>query len=128
MSSFDVAEFVDLDCGSFDIKIRQAAAHNERFRAAVAKRSLNAKKKSLVIQQGTQTGSYEEDIELYLDCVIEGWGERPMKDDSGDDIPFTRENMREIFNTKEGKVLFGKIQLAASDDSLFAIREEDEKN
>ena len=128
LAGFDLAEFVELDCGTFDLKIQQAAIHNEEFRAAIAKKALNAKKKSLVIQKGTLTGSLEEDMALFIEHVMKGWGERPLKDDADKVVEFTPENLRELFSSRQGKILFGKIQAAAVDDQLFAISEDDIKN
>lgn len=129
LSGFDLAEFVELDCGSFDLKIQQAAVHNESFRSAVAKKALAAKKKSLVVQKGTLTGSLEQDVALFADHVVVGWGARPLMDDDGKEVPFNRDNIIELFtSSREGRVLFGKVQAAAVDDALFAIREEDSKN
>lgn len=129
LSGFDLAEAVELDCGSFDILIRQAAIHNEGFRAAVAKRALAAKKRSLVPDQGSLTGSFEEDVELFIENILQDWGTRPLKDDDGKKVDFTPENLRTIFTgSRQGKILFTKIQTAAIDDQLFAIREDDLKN
>lgn len=130
LSAFDMADFVDLDCGSFEIRIAQAAIHNDDFRAAIAKRSLAAKKKSLVPDQGTMTGSLEEDVNLFIDNVVIGWSDdKPLIDNNGDEVPATPENLRELFlSSREGKVLFGKIQTAAVDDTLFAISETDKGN
>jgi len=129
LADFDLAEYVELDCGSFDIKIKQAAIHNEEFRAAVAKKALSAKKKSLVPDAGTLTGNYEEDVALFVENVLVGWGARPLKDDDGKEIPGTPENFTELFtSTRQGKILFGKIQTSAVDDELFAIKDEDLKN
>ena len=129
LSGFDLAEFVELDCGKFDIRIRQAAMHNEEFRSAVAKQALAAKKKSLVVQKGTLTGSLEQDVELFVQHVIDGWGERPLVDDDGEVVEASQENLRYLFtSSREGKVLFGKIQTAAVDDTLFAVTEDDLKN
>lgn len=125
MASFDVADLVDLDCGSFDIKIRQAAIHNEDFRAAIARKALQAKKKRLVSDPGSLTGAHEEDVELFIETIFLSWGKRPMLDDDKNPVDFTPENLREIFNTKQGKVLFGRIQTAAVDDQLFAIKDSD---
>lgn len=128
LSGFNLAEFVDLNCGTFEIRIVQAAIHNEKFRAAITKRSLAAKKKSLVPDQGTLTGSLEEDVNLFIENVILGWSdEKPLMDDDGNLVESTPENLRELFlGSKEGKVLFGKVQAAAVDDSMFALSEEDE--
>jgi len=129
LSGFDLAEYVELDCGTFDVKIQQAAIHNEKFRAAVAAKSLAGKKKSLVVQKGTVTGSFEQDIELFIDHVIVGWGMRPLRDNDGSEVEFNADNLREIFTgSREGRVLFGKIQAAAVDDTVFAITQEDEGN
>jgi hypothetical protein len=130
LSGFDMAEFVDLNCGDFEIRIVQAAIHNEKFRAAITKRSLAAKKKSLVPDQGTMTGSLEEDVNLFIENVILGWSDdKPLIDDDGKEVPATPDNLRELFlGSREGKVLFGKVQAAAVDDSLFLISEEDKGN
>ncbi len=129
LSNFDLAEFVDLDCGTFDIKIQQAAIHNEKFRAAIAKRALQAKKTSLVTNGTSLTGSFDQDVELFIEHVLISWGERPLLDDDGKEVPFTADNLREIFtSSREGKILFGKIQTAAVSDEVFAITDEDAKN
>ncbi|AAT69478.1 gp80 [Alphaproteobacteria phage PhiJL001] len=126
LSGYDLAEYVNLDCGAFDLKIQQAAIHNEKFRAAIAKKALIAKKKSLIPDQGSMTGSFEQDVELFIDNVILGWGTRPLIDDDGEPVAFNRENLVEIFTgSREGRILFGKIQSAAVDDTVFAIKEED---
>ncbi len=130
LAGFDLAEFVDLDCGSFEIRIKQAAIHNDQFRAAITKRSLAAKKKSLVPDQGTMTGSLEEDVNLFIENVVVGWSdEKPLKDNEGKVVKATPDNLRELFlGSREGKILFGKVQTAAVDDSLFAMDEADVKN
>lgn len=126
LSAFNLAETVDLDCGTFEIRIRQAALHNDDFRAAVAARALRAKKKSLVPEKGTMTGSFDEDVELFLDNVIVGWGDKPLKDDDGNTVPYTTEVGREMFtSTRQGKILFSKVQTAATDDQMFVIKDED---
>lgn len=126
LSNFDTADEIELKCGTFDIVIRQAALHNEKFRAAIAKRALKAKKKSLVVEQGTLTGNFEQDVALFVDVLIVGWGKRPLKDDNKKVVPCNRENLTELFTgSKQGKVLFSRIQVAAVDDELFLVTEED---
>ena len=126
LAGFDLAEQVELDCGTFDLLIQQAAVHNESFRAAVAQKALAGKKKSLVVQKGTLTGSFEQDVELFAEHVVVGWGERPLKDDEGNEVPFNKSNLVELFtSSRAGRVLFGKVQAAAVDDQLFAITEDD---
>ncbi len=120
----DMADQVELDCGEFDIIIRQAAVHNEAFRASIVKHTLVAKKKSLVVKEGTTTGSYEEDVKLFFNHVMVGWGERPFAI-NGVAMPWTEENLLRMFTTKKGKVLFSKIQLAATDEKLFVIKDDD---
>lgn len=129
LSSFDLAEYAQLDCGAFDLTIRQAAVHNDSFRAAIAEKALAAKKKSLAINRGTLTGSFEQDVSLFVEFIIVGWGDRPLMDDDGNPVEFTKENITEIFtSTRQGRVLFGKVQAAAVDDKTFLITEEDAKN
>lgn len=129
LAAFDMADFVDLDCGTFDIRIRQAALHNERFRAAVAKRTMKAKRQNLVPDKGSMTGNFEQDVDLFLDVVVEGWGERPLVDDDGEQVPYSKEVGRELFTTtQKGKVLFGKVMQAAVQDDLFSLQEEDRGN
>lgn len=126
LAGFDLAEQVELDCGTFDLLIQQAAVHNEAFRSAIAQKALAGKKKSLVVQKGTLTGSFEQDVALFAEHVVLGWGARPLIDDDGEPVPFSKENIIEIFtSSREGRVLFGKVQAAAVDDQVFAIREED---
>lgn len=127
MADFQLAETVELDCGKFDMVIRQAAIHNEEFKSEVAKRALNSKKKSLVPDSGTLTGSEEQDMELIIDLCFVGWGERPFLDDDGEIVPPTKENLMFIFKETghPGKVLFAKVQQACLDEKLFVIREED---
>jgi len=124
LTGFDMADTAELDCGEFDIVIRQAAIHNETFRASVVKHTMAAKKKSLVVKEGTTTGSYEQDVNLFIEHVLVGWGERPFKV-RGVAMPWTSENLQMMFSTRKGKVLFSKIQLAAVEEKLFVIREED---
>lgn len=120
----DLADQVELDCGEFDIVIRQAAVHNEAFRASIVKHTLVAKKKSLVTKEGTTTGSYEEDVKLFFNHVMVGWGERPFTV-NGAVMPWQEDLVVRMFMTKKGKVLFSKIQLAATDEKLFQIKDED---
>jgi hypothetical protein len=130
LEAFNLADYVDIDCGSFEIRIAQAAVHNEAFRAAVASRSMRAKRRSVVPEKGSLTGSFEEDVELFLDVVIQGWGEtKPLKDDDGKAVKYTKDVGRELFtSSKQGRVLFGKIMRAAVDDETFSVSEEDRKN
>ncbi len=129
LAAFELADMVDLNCGSFDIRIRQAALHNEEFRASVAKRSMSARKKTLVPEKGSLTGHFESDVDLFLDVVVAGWGERPLKNDDDRVVKYSKEVGRELFtSSKEGRVLFSKVMAAAIDDELFVIREEDRGN
>lgn len=129
LAAFELADIVELNCGTFDINITQAAVHNESFRAAVSKRAMAAKRKSLVPDQGTLTGSLEQDVELFCELIVQGWGKRPLKDDDGKVIPWSRDVGYELFtSTKQGKVLFGKVQQAAISDEMFLIGEEDKGN
>lgn len=138
MAKFDLAEFVDLDCGDFELRITQAAIHNEEFRTNVSKRALAAKRKSVVPDLGTMTGSYEEDVKLFVDLIIKGWGQKkPLKDDDGNVIPYSKAVAMELFGIgdgideklrRQGKVLFGKVMQAAIDDKMFALSEDDTKN
>jgi hypothetical protein len=126
---FDLAEFADLNCGEFDIRIRQAAVHNEGFRAAVAKRSMAAKRKSLVPDKGSLTGNFEQDVELFCEMIVVGWGKRALTDDDGNEVAWSRDVGYEMFtSTQEGKVLFGKVMQNAVSDEVFAITEADTKN
>lgn len=130
LEAFTLADFADIDCGSFEIRITQAAVHNEGFRAAVAARSLRAKRRSVVPEKGSLTGSFEEDVELFLDVVIQGWGEKkPLRDDEGALVAYTKDVGRQLFTgSKQGRVLFGKIMRAAVEDETFSVGEEDRKN
>ena len=129
LAAFEMADAVDLDCGDFDIRIRQAALHNEEFRAAVAKRTMRAKRTSIVPATGTLTGNFNEDVRLFCDLIVLGWGDRPLMDDDGEPVAYSPQVGFELFtDTKEGKVLFGKVQQAAVADDLFVITEEDRKN
>ena len=129
LGGFKTAEVVDLDCGDYDIAIRQVAFHNRNFRASVAGSMLAQKKKTLRRDPGTMTGSEDGDVKFYIEHIIVGWGARPMKDDDGMSIEPTPENFFEIFTSSpEGRVLFGKIQEASADEQLFQIREDDLKN
>lgn len=130
MSTFDMAETILLDCGSFDLRIAQAALHNEQFKAAVARKSLSAKKKSAVPDQNTMTGNFEDDVSLFVENIILGWGNKPLVDDDGKTVKATKENLTSLFmdTGKNGVYLFGKVQVAAIDDALFAVSKEDMGN
>lgn len=129
LERFNLAEYVDLDCGTFDVKIRQAAVHNDGFRAAVAKKALAAKRKSLAPDPNTITGRLEDDMELICHYVIQGWGTRPLCDDDGKEVDYSPDVMLEIFKSgTAGKTLYGKISMAAVDESLFVISDDDLKN
>ncbi len=129
LKPFEMAVHADLDCGSFDIRIKQAAVHSEDFRAAVASRTIVSRRKKIVPEKGSMTGSFEDDVELFLDAVVVGWGKRPLTDDEGEVIEYTTGVGRELFtSTKEGKVLFGKVMQNAVSDDVFVITEEDRKN
>lgn len=136
LSKFDLADEVDLNCGDFDLRCRQAAVHNEDFRAAVTQRAQRVRRKTLVPTQGTLTGSFEEDVALFCEKVILGWGERPLKDDDGKVVKWTKEVGMELFGAvahpdsdpavvRQGKVLFGKVMQGTTSDDLFIVREED---
>lgn len=129
LAAFETADYADLDCGTFDVRVRQAAVHNEKFRAAVASRTMAAKRKSLVPEKGSMTGSFDQDVELFLDAVIVGWGERPLTDDDGKEVEYSRDFARGLFvGDKRGRALFGKIMQAAVSDQVFALDEADEGN
>ena len=126
LKPFRLAEFSDLDCGDFDIRIRQAAIHSETFRAAVAKYSLVSRRKKITPAQGSTTGSFEQDVELFLEAVIIGWGKRHLVDDDKNVVDYTVDVGRELFtSTPEGKVLFGKVMQNAVSDEVFTITEAD---
>ena len=127
LAAFNTADECDLDCGVFDIRIRPAATHNPLFRAAIAKRGLSAKKRKLTPDRGTVTGNFEEDVELFIEAVIMGWGARPLKDDDGNTVEYSADVARAMFLTGPGRKLFDKIIRAAVDDDVFEITEEDEK-
>jgi hypothetical protein len=129
LEKFNLADYVDLNCGDFDVKIKAAAMHNEGFRAAVAKRAVVAKKKSLAVDKDTITGNFEEDVKLFIEEIIVGWGDRPLMDDNGKEVEANAENLFELFtSTKQGRILFSKIHIASVDDELFKVTEEDLKN
>ena len=47
-------------------------------------------------------------------------------DDDGVEVPFNKANVIELFSSsREGRVLFGKVQAAAVDDQLFVMTDED---
>lgn len=129
LAGYELADLVDLNCGTFDIRICQAAVHNEDFRAAVAKRSMAAKRRSLMPEKGSITGNFVEDVELFVDLIIKGWGDRPLMDDDGEVVPWTKANGMALFtSSKKGKVLFSKVMVAATEDELFLLRDEDRGN
>jgi len=126
MADFALAQNAHLDCGSFDIVIRQAALHNEEFRAAAATFAVNNKKKSLVSDKKSMTGNFDDDVRLVIEGIIVGWGDRPMLDDDGEVIEANSENLFEIFtSSREGKILFNKIMQAATNEDMFKVTEED---
>lgn len=129
LASFELADIVELNCGKFDVAIAQAAVHNEQFRAAVAKRTMQTRRKSLVPEQGSLTGSFENDVELFCELIIKGWGKRPLMDNDGKKVVWSQAIGYELFTaSKEGKVLFGKIMQAAVSDEMFIVTEEDRGN
>jgi hypothetical protein len=130
LGGFDLAEEAQLDCGTFDLVVRQAAPHNAAFKAAVAKKNLAVKKKSLAVDKGTLTGSEEADVELFVETVIIGWGDRPLKQDDGSEVAYSPEVMKAIFmdTGRPGKILFAKVMTACTNDEYFVVRDEDIKN
>ena len=123
MRGFRMAKEVELDCGDFDIVIKQVAFHNPDFKAALTATVMEMRKKTVSREAGTITGTQEGDMLFYINNIVVSWGKRPMRDDDDNIIDCNTENLLEIFSTEEGKVLFGKIQEAASDDQLFTLRE-----
>ena len=127
LGAYDLAEEMELDCGVFDLVIRQAAMHNERFKAAVTRRALQRKRKSLVVEEGTITGGFEDDVEVYIETILVRWGTRPLRDKNGEEVLFNADNLRALFKRQghRGRVLFGKIVESASTESAFKIEEKD---
>jgi tape measure domain-containing protein len=122
LSNFGRYEFVDLDCGEFSIKIKQCASHNAQVKAEISRIALRSKKTSIVSSPTSLTGSEEGDIEFFIKFIIVGWGEKPLKDDDGVEVPCTPENLKEIFtSSQEGRILFDKIKIASMDDAMFAV-------
>ncbi|MBL3676458.1 MAG: hypothetical protein JKP98_12580 [Rhodobacteraceae bacterium] len=129
LSNFGRYEFVDLDCGEFSIKIKQCASHNAQVKAEISRIALRSKKTSIVSSPTSLTGSEEGDIEFFIKFIIVGWGEKPLKDDDGVEVPCTPENLKEIFtSSQEGRILFDKIKIASMDDAMFAVSDTDTKN
>jgi len=126
LSAFTLSKTAVLDCGEFNIRIRQAAIHNEEFKVAVTKRALRAKKHSLVPTPGTMTGNFDEDVSLIVDTVMVGWGDKPLTDDEGKVLEYTPELATVLFtSTDQGKVLFNKVVQAAMADATFAGQKDD---
>lgn len=124
------ADEAELDCGNFDIVIGKASMADPEFSAAVARHGIQAKKRKLgKSEPGTFTGSYEGDVRVFCESVFKRWGERPMRDDEGNEVPFTKENLHAIcMHPKIGRTFFFKIRDAALVDDTFDIVEDDVKN
>ncbi len=129
LTGFFRADTAIIDCGPFDVEIKQAANHNDSFRAATTARMLGNNNKRAVASgrsASLSAGDYADDVELFIDELFVGWGPRPMKDDSGKDVPTDKETLRSIFMSgKAGKVFFNKLQAAALSDDVFKVTDED---
>jgi hypothetical protein len=98
-------------------------------KAEISRIALRSKKTSIVSSPTSLTGSEEGDIEFFIKFIIVGWGEKPLKDDDGVEVPCTPENLKEIFtSSQEGRILFDKIKIASMDDAMFAVSDTDTKN
>ena len=126
----DFAETTKLDCGPFDVVIRPANEMNELFTAALARKQLKPNNRDLSKTAiDTLTGSVLDDDELFFETVMVCWGDKPLKDDDGKIVDFSKSNLKEIFSENEkGRRIFKKIKLAAMNEATFQITEEDLKN
>jgi hypothetical protein len=111
LSNFGRYEFVDLDCGEFSIKIKQCASHNAQVKAEISRIALRSKKTSIVSSPTSLTGSEEGDIEFFIKFIIVGWGEKPLKDDDGVEVPCTPENLKALLSRPRPALCKLQLQL-----------------
>ena len=121
LGTFNLAQEVEIDCGTFSVTIRQASPSNQKFRAEIAKRQRISRRK-IAPDATTITGSVEDDVKLFCDLLLVGW---TMKDDSDKLVPIG--DAEQVFlGSREGQTLFFKLLQAALDDQVFRITEADE--
>ena len=121
LKPFSRAEEVEVDCGGgWFISVRQAAVHNQGFRAAVLKYKTGDK--SLINNRGL-TGYDDTDYKFFCENMITGW--RGLVDDSKNTVEFTPLIAEEIFkSSNQGKVLFHKLLGISINDSMFEYDKE----
>lgn len=78
-----------LDFGEFSFTILRAGLKNKKFTQALTKHSRKHQKK---IQKGLLTKEQDREIlvNVYADAIVVDW--KGIKDDSGKNLPFNREN------------------------------------
>ena len=121
LKPFARAEEVEVDCGGgWFISVRQAAIHNQGFRAAVLKYKTNDKR---LVNGSGLTGYDDTDYKFFCENMITGW--RGLKDDEELPVEFTPLIAEEIFkSSSQGKVLFHKLMGIATTDSIFEYGKE----
>lgn len=64
-------------------------------------------------------GSYEADVDFFVEYMLTDWAN--LKDDSGQPVPYSKENARELFlqNGKPAEQLLHELMYASLDNANF---------
>ena len=137
LNAYDRVDVATVDCGngwlyqikSFSSVAKIFAREQARIKAAGGTKKAYATTASVDMTGGAAVdfsdnqwmlGSYEADLEFFLDNISIGWGDT-LKDDDGNVVPYSREVAEELFldNGEPGKQLYRELLLSSLDAKLF---------
>lgn len=137
LQAYDRLDVATVDCGngwlykikSFSSVVKNFAREQARIKAAggikktyVATASVDmtgARKTVEIPDDPWLLGSYEADVEFFLDNISVSW--TGLQDDDGNTVEYTKEIAAEVFleNDKVGEQLYRELLAASLDAKLF---------
>ena len=138
LQAYDRVDQTTIDCGngwlwrikSFSSAAKNFAKEQARIRAAGGLKSTHVATASVDMSGVRQTvaipdnpwllGSFEADIEFFLDNISIGWDDT-LKDDNGETVEYTKDVALELFleNGKPAEQLYQELLSASLDAKLF---------
>ena len=138
LQAYDRMDTATVDCGngwlyqikSFASVAKQFAREQARIRAAGGMRKTYAATASVsmtgvqkVVQEDDNPwllGSYEADLEFFLDNISVGWGDT-LVDDDGEVLEYSKQTAYEVFQQSgpAGEQLYHELLTASLDAKLF---------
>lgn len=137
LKAYDRVDVADIECGngwvcqvrSFGSVAKQYAKEQARIRARGGKQKKAVTNSAVLVGADGNVqltndnpyllGSYDADVDFFVEYMLDGWS--GLKDDAGAEVPYSKDNARELFlqNGKPAEQLLHELIYASLDNQNY---------